>query len=177
MVGGALLLGHVERAHPEPLAERAREGGRGVVGAGDRGRGRPRSRWSPSGKVCRGCSEKVAAPAAKAGSSAASVPAPLTWPTSGGSGSAWATSSQTGSIAPSGTQSRTAVAPAAGVGRIGGGREPRRDAGRLGGGGEAPSHAAATDQDDRRVGGGLWAQFPFQFPHRRYQTALLVTIL
>ena len=36
---------------------------------------------------------------------------------------------------------------------------------------QAAAHAAAPDQDDRRLRGGLWDEIPFQFPHRRYQTA------
>ena len=43
----------------------------------------------------------------------------------------------------------------------------------LSGGGKGPAHASATDHSQWRAHGG-GEVIPFQFPHRRYQTALLV---
>ena len=113
MVGGAGLLGDLERAHAEPLGQPGREG--------ERGRGRARDgTWSagqvgvsPSGIVCSGWSAKVATPRSAAAASAERPVAPLVWPMWRGEGAAATTASQASSIAPSGTQRRTARSPAA----------------------------------------------------------------
>ena len=78
----------------------------------------------------------------------------------------------TAAIASSGTQSRTAAPPGNGL-EVLVRHETDLDPRPLSGGGKGPAHASAADHGQRRAHGG-GEVIPFQFPHRRYQTALLV---
>ncbi len=132
--------------------------------------GVPSTGVSPCAKVWRGWSEKVAAPCSVAAARASSVVAPLTWPTRDGSSGCellrdrsdrfvWH-AEQDGGSAGSGFEVLVR-------------HETDLDPSPLSGGGKRPAHASAADHGQRRAHGG-GEVIPFQFPHRRYQTALLV---
>ena len=181
MVGGAAVLGHLERAASRaPVASSSRA--RGRAGPSRRSRtARRRASVSAAGIVCSGWSEKVGQPRGRGGASASSGVAPLTWPTQcgvgGGVGDPFA---GVAAIAASGTQSSTAA-------RRRGSRRARAssrptsvdlDPGGARRAGDRAARAAAARSRQapgrgRRVERGVrgGGEIPFQFPHRRYQTA------
>ena len=170
VVGGAALLGDLEGPHAERIrpatARRSSPPGRSR-----RSRpGCPRPESRRPAKVCSGCREKVEAPRSRAAARASRVLAPLTWPTNGEERPPRC-GAQTSAIASSGTQSSTAPAPSTEpvvARRRSAPRAPpaRRPAPAMRPRGRGQRRPAARRSGGR---GGI----PFQFPHRRYQTACL----
>ena len=135
--------------------------------------GVPSTGVSPSAKVWRGWSEKVAAPCSAAAARASSVVAPLTWPTRAGAAAASSGADRGDRIV--GDAEKDARLRRAAASTSSCADEPRpRSPARSAAAASEPAHAAATDHDQGRGAQGGGEVIPFQFPHRRYQTALLV---
>ena len=177
MVGGAPFLGHLERAHPEALREPLGERERPPALEPETAHGAPVRSASPSGIVCSGMEREGLGARPRAGARASSVVAPLTWPTKRSGGAAAAiVAHASGDRGVGHAEQRDLGAPAGLQGTVAAGeldrharraRPPRRSTARPG-----PRRSRRVRQRPTlRVGRGGVGEIPFQFSHRRYQTA------